>query len=81
MLRIAPCKGLRNPGNFCLWNLKSWALESGIQIKEYGIQLTIGIPNLTSTEKNPESSTWNPESPSANPESKTILDSFTLGDI
>ena len=22
----------RNPGNFCLWNPESWALESGIQL-------------------------------------------------
>ena len=31
--------GLRNLGNFCLWNPKSWALESGIQLKESGMPL------------------------------------------
>lgn len=35
--------GFRNPGNFCLWNLKSRALESGIQLKGSRIPLTIGI--------------------------------------
>ena len=32
--------GFRNPGIFCLWNPESWALESGIQHSESGIQLT-----------------------------------------
>ena len=56
--RFAPCKGIRNPWKFCLWNpkseqictctdLESWALESRIQV-----QMTT----------NPESSTWKPES-------------------
>ena len=31
----------RNPGNCCSWNPKSWALDSGVQIKESGIPLTI----------------------------------------
>ena len=35
--------GIRNP--------ESWALESGIQRKESGIPLTIGIWNPTSTDK------------------------------
>ena len=26
-----------NPGNLCLWNPESWALKSGIQLKESGI--------------------------------------------
>ena len=39
----------RNPRNFCLWNPESWALESGIQLKESGIPLTIGIQNPSST--------------------------------
>ena len=75
-LGIAKCRGIRIPefGKFSL-------VESGVLFKESGIQLTIGISNLTSSDKNPESSTWNPESPSSNPESKTILDFFTLGDI
>ena len=34
-----------------MWNLKSWALESWIQLKESGILLTIGIQNLSSTDK------------------------------
>ena len=58
---------LPNPGNFCLRNPESWALESGIQLKESGIPLT----------KNPESSTLNPKSTARNPESKTVLDSLT----
>ena len=39
--------GFRNPGSFCLWNPESWALESGIQHKESGILLKIGIQNPT----------------------------------
>ena len=39
-------------------------MESGTQLKESGIPLTIGIMNLSSN------STWNPES-------KTVLDSLT----
>ena len=45
----------RNPWNFCLWNLEPWALESGIQLKESGIPLTIRIQNPNSTDKD-----WNP---------------------
>ena len=30
--------GIRNPTFFCLWNPESWALESGIQSLESGIQ-------------------------------------------
>ena len=42
----------------------SWALESGIQFKESGIPLTIGIQNPSSTDKdwNPVSGIWNLES-------------------
>ena len=32
-----------NLGKFCLWNLESWALEYGTQLKESGIPLTNGI--------------------------------------
>ena len=32
-------------------NLESWALESEIQLKESGIPLTIGIQNLSSTDR------------------------------
>ena len=44
-----------NAGNFFLWNLGSWALESGIQLKGSGIPLTTGIQNPRSTHKG-----WNP---------------------
>ena len=43
-----------NLGNFCLWNLESWALESCIQFKESEIPLTIGTWNPMT--KNPGSS-------------------------
>ena len=45
--------GFRKPGKFWLWNPESWVLDSGIQLKESGIPLTIGIQNpvlLTNTE-------------------------------
>ena len=53
----------RNPVYFCLWNPQSrkiclWNPEScilGIQLKESGSPLTIGIQNLSSTDKY-----WNP---------------------
>ena len=47
--------GFRNPGNFFLWNLESWALESGIQLKGYRTLLKIGIqnPNFTNKDQNP----------------------------
>ena len=36
--------GIRNPGKFNgLWNLESWALESGLQLKQSGILLTIDL--------------------------------------
>ena len=44
--------GIRNQGNFCLWNPGSWALESGIQLKKSRIPLTmIGIQNPSSSDK------------------------------
>ena len=45
--------GIRNPesGKSELWNPESWALENGIQLKESGIPLTIGIRNPSSTDK------------------------------
>lgn len=57
--RIAPCKaiGIAESGrNVCLWNPKTWALalESGIRLKESGIQVSLTT--------NPESSTCNLES-------------------
>jgi len=49
--------GIQNLGNFSFWNLKLWALQSGIQLKDSGIPLTIRILNQSSTEWNPESKT------------------------
>ena len=43
--------GFWNGRNFCLWNLESWALESGIQLKESGILLGIGIQSKVPLEK------------------------------
>ena len=51
--KIFAC-GIRNLGKFYTWNLESWALESGIQLKESGILLTIRIQNPSSTDKD-----WN----------------------
>ena len=47
----------QNPGKFGLW-----ILESGIQLKESGILLTIEIQNPSSTDKdlNPVPGIWNP---------------------
>ena len=47
------------------WNLKSWALDSGIQLKESGIQVLLT--------KNSESSTWSPESTVWNPRFQDCL--------
>ena len=51
------------------------ALESGIQLGESGILLTIAIQNPSSTDKE-----WDPESTPRNPQSKTVLDSLIWGD-
>ena len=51
-LNFKPCYRIRNPRKFCLWNPESWVLESGIQIKESGIPITIGIQNSTVLQKN-----------------------------
>ena len=52
---IAQCQGIlipeSDPGKFCSWNPEIWVLESGIQLKEYGIPLTIGYPESNSTDK------------------------------
>ena len=37
-----------------MWNPESWALESGVQLKESGITLVIGSENPSSTVKD-----WN----------------------
>ena len=47
--------GIRNPGGFEFGIPESWALESGIQLKESGILLTIGVQNPSSKVKD-----WNP---------------------
>ena len=70
--------GVRISGNFCcgipisckllLGNPESLALESGIQLKESTIPLSIGIRNPSATVPGVES------------RSKTILDSLTWGD-
>ena len=71
--------GIRNPGKVCLWHPESWSLEFGIQLKESEVLLTIGIHNLSATDKD-----WN-EVPGIrnlrawNPESSTILDSLAWG--
>ena len=57
--------GFPNRGKFCLWNLESWALESGIQFKESGIPQTTGIQNPSSTHKD-----WNQLSGIRNPRSR-----------
>ena len=58
-----------NVGKFCLWHVKSWALESATGLKVSGIQ------NPSSTVND-----WNPELTARNPESKTVLDSLPRGD-
>ena len=65
---VVPCKGVGIPesgkflllesgigGKFCLWNLESWALEFGTQLKKSGLPLTIQIQSPRSTDKD-----WNP---------------------
>ena len=62
-------------GNQKCVNLESWlSVESGIQLKESGMPLKIGIRNPSSTDKNPESSLWSPESVAWNRQSKSVLD-------
>ena len=45
--KFATCRGygFQSRGKFSLWNPESWALDSGIQLKESGIPLTNGIQN------------------------------------
>ena len=47
--------GIRNPRGFEFGIPESWALESGIQLKESGILLTTGVQNPSSKDKD-----WNP---------------------
>ena len=53
---------ITDSGNIFLWNLESWALVSGIQLKESGILLKIGIqnPNFTNKDRNPVPGIRNP---------------------
>ena len=62
-------KFTRKPGKFCLWHPESRVLESGIQLMESGIPLTIGIQNPSSTDKdwNPVPGIWNPQRGIQNP--------------
>ena len=50
---FTPCKRIRfqNLGNFCLWNPEFQILESGMQLKESRISLTIWIRNPSSADK------------------------------
>ena len=50
---FAPWKGIRIPesGNYCLWDPESRTLKFGIQLKESGILLTIGIRNPISADR------------------------------
>ena len=50
-----------------------WFLESGIQLKESGIPLKIGIQHPSSTDIESESSSWNPKS-------KSVLYSLIWGE-
>lgn len=53
--------------------VNSELLECGIQLKDPGIPLVIGIQNLSSAKKNPESSTWDPKSTVWNLEFKIVF--------
>jgi len=62
-----------------MWNPESWALGSGIQLKESGIPLTrfrlesrIQVPPTMTAIQYLESTSWNPKS-------KTVLDLLTCG--
>ena len=57
--------GIQNPGNFCMWNLELWALESR------------KIWNLISTFGNPVHGIQSPCRGIQNP--KVVLDSLTRG--
>ena len=74
---FAQCKGIQiSESKKCLpvESGISGALESGIQLKEFGILLKTGIENPGSKwQRNPESTAWSPEC-------KTVLDSLTWGE-
>ena len=54
---------VRESGKFLPWIPESGALESGIQLKESGTLITIGIQNTSSTDKY-----WNPVPGIRNPQ-------------
>ena len=45
---ISQIAGISEIRNFCLWNPQSWALQSGMQLKEFGIPITTRNPNASS---------------------------------
>ena len=63
----------RNPGNFCLWNPKSWIFGMRNPTNDWN-------PESKFYWKILESSSWNPKSTAWNPESKTVLDFLTWDD-
>ena len=69
--------GIRNPGKLCLWNTKSLALESGIQLTELRNPTSDWNPESKLHWLRIESITWNTESMAWNPESNSVLDSLT----
>ena len=64
------------PRKFCLGNPESWALESGKQLKESGIPLTIEIQNPSYTDKDRNTV---PGTTARDPQSKNVLYSVTWG--
>ena len=93
-LRFAPCKGIRilESGIFSLFvkcgireiqelcNPESLATESGTQLKESGVPLTIWIQNTSSTNKESEIQFFQSGIHGEDPESKTVLDSLAWSD-
>ena len=76
---FTPCKRIRfqNLGNFCLWNPEFQILESGMQLKESRIPLTIWIRNPSSADK--DSGILYQQSGIHGVE--TVLDSFTWSEL
>ena len=68
---------IRNPETFCLWNRKPWVLQSGIQVKETRVPLTIVIQNPRSTDKEPRNWCLESRIHSVESRSKTVLDYLT----
>ena len=71
MWRFAPCKGIRNPGKFCLWNPesgKTLLVKSGIR------------ENFACGIRNPgKVCLWNPESGKSLPSESGIREIFACG--